>query len=606
MKDRPSQIRKKIRRLNEKRSKDLELIQTLGKYSQFKDRQRKLEGEVQNEFEKGIASLNVEEQTLNKRTRIDRAKIDTDCSRDKATDLKNKDNNFQLSARKKTSNSSSCTEFDVEYSRDKQIEIEKVQKSKLTIAIQGFKSKYQSPDATLKGKNELDDYDRESILDHNQRVLCKGSCYKLPINNGIMYVTVGILRFLLSKERIVQARCVLVVPFEDTLLGIEDNDSLYVADYKPFSHVQVHGHTMDVPITKIGKKSDDIESIPALIYDPQTEGSWQKFGYFFGKGKVERRGQRRDFKLLDVFAGAGGMHQGYKRAGFSTNMAVDYSKDAIQTLSENNNNLSVYEGDIRNFLELIGTNSGKTLIGNVDHVHVSPPCQGFSGANRFGGSNDFKNNELSMVLIDLVRITKCTTAVFENVLGMWKRKHIHYVKNLVKELMKLGYQVRCAPLKACDFGDPQKRPRFFIFASLKSAPPPIIPIKTHGNEHDLLPFVTVKDAISHLEQTNLPLTNLSRRETTLQPGEHGVVRLNPNELAPTICASSMPPLHYNEDRCINVREAASLQSFPIDYVFFGNLLSQYRQVGNAVPVELATAIAQSIRQILAYNYKHDE
>ena len=102
------------------------------------------------------------------------------------------------------------------------------------------------------------------------------------------------------------------------------------------------------------------------------------------------------------------------------------------------------------------------------------------------------------------------------------------------------------------------------------------------------------------------MLNMNARKTSLQPGQHGLVRLDPNSLAPAIRASSIPPFHYSQDRCINVREAACLQSFPTDYVFHGDIRSQYRQVGNAVPIELATAIAQSIRQILIYEYEQED
>ncbi len=300
------------------------------------------------------------------------------------------------------------------------------------------------------------------------------------------------------------------------------------------------------------------------------------------------------------------MLQGYRNAGFRTVKAVDNDASAIETLQANYKGVPVYLGDAKDFLAFLQTPNGMSLLGRVDHVHISPPCQGFSGANRNGGANDRINNELSMLIIDFVRITKCTTAVFENVLGMWRRKHMHYVKNICKELLKLGYQSRCAALKACDFGDPQKRPRFFIVVSHKSAPPPPIPSKTHGDDPDLLPFVTVKDALCNLGHENGAMFNTGRRITSLQPGQHGLVRLDPNGLAPAIRASSVPPFHYTEDRCINVGEAASLQSFPTDYVFYGDLRSQYRQVGNAVPVELATAVAQSIRQILIYEYEEED
>lgn len=498
---------------------------------------------------------------------------------------------------------------------DEMNEISKIRESKLTMAIQGFKSKsreYEKDATRISGDEEIQKdtisipYDPETITHHGQRYY-KGRCYKVKVTtrDDNIYSTVGILRFLQEKQNLLLARCVLIVPFEHTQLGMEDDDVDYVADYKPSSHVQVHQHVADLPITDLETESEEIKTIPSLIYEPQGPGSgcWQKFGYFFDKSKVKRRGRRRDLKILDIFVGAGGMHQGYRNAGFKTVKAVDNDKSAIQTLAANYKGISVYEGDAKDLVQHLDTPAGRNLIGRIDHVHVSPPCQGFSGANRYGGPDDLANNELSMSIVDFVRVTKCTTAVFENVLGMWRRKHLHYVKNIVKELLKLGYQIRCASLKACDYGDPQKRPRFFIFVSHKSCPPPSIPKKTHGDDPDLLPFVTVKDALSHLQNSDGTMPNMNGKTTTLQPGEHGVVRLDANGLAPTIRASSVPPFHYDEDRCINVREAASLQSFPVDYMFHGDLRSQYRQVGNAVPVELATAVAQSIRQILVYEYE---
>ena len=90
--------------------------------------------------------------------------------------------------------------------------------------------------------------------------------------------------------------------------------------------------------------------------------------------------------------------------------------------------------------------------------------------------------------------------------------------------------------------------------------------------------------------------------TQLRPGQHGAVRLNPYDAAPTIRAKGPKPFHYSEDRSINVREAACLQSFPTEYKFYGGLTSQYRLVGNAVPVELSTAVAQCVRQVLLHEY----
>lgn len=162
--------------------------------------------------------------------------------------------------------------------------------------------------------------------------------------------------------------------------------------------------------------------------------------------------------------------------------------------------------------------------------------------------------------------------------------------------------MRCTVLHARDYGDPQLRPRFFMFVSKNFVPLPSIPPKTHGKDDPRLwPFVTVKDALSRIKLGD-SWPNMERRETTTKPGQHGVVRLMPYATASTIRARSVPPYHYSEERCISVREAACLQSFPLDWIFCGNLTSKYRQVGNAIPIEMASAVAHSIMQVLKYDY----
>ena len=177
---------------------------------------------------------------------------------------------------------------------------------------------------------------------------------------------------------------------------------------------------------------------------------------------------------------------------------------------------------------------------------------------------------------------------------------IHYMKNICKKLLELGYQMRVTNLNSCDYGDPQKRPRFFMFISKRNVPLPPLPNKTHGKSANLSPFVTSKDALSGLSSS---LPNFTGKETQCRPGQHGIIRLAPYLPAPTVRASTgVTAHHYEEPRPINVREAASLQSFPEDYIFCGSTQSQYKQVGNAVPIELATAVAGAIRHSLRYEY----
>jgi site-specific DNA-cytosine methylase len=131
-------------------------------------------------------------------------------------------------------------------------------------------------------------------------------------------------------------------------------------------------------------------------------------------------------------------------------------------------------------------------------------------------------------------------------------------------------------------------------------PIPMIPPRTHGDNEGLESFVTVEDAFSGLnDDSSFP--NMLGRTTNLNEGQHGIVRLHRCEVAPTI-RCTVVPFHFKEQRAITVREAACLQSFPLTYEFSGNLTSQYKQVGNAVPVMLSRAIARSIKDVLLHEY----
>lgn len=231
------------------------------------------------------------------------------------------------------------------------------------------------------------------------------------------------------------------------------------------------------------------------------------------------------------------------------------------------------------------------VLGKIDHIHASPPCQGYSGANRTGGANDKANNDLSSTFVKAVRIKRPKTACFENVPGMWKRKHMHYLLQIVSDLLRLDYQVRVCTLRASDYGDPQKRPRLFIFASDKETPLPAVPPKTHGPGLGLIPFTAVQDALEPL--LNNRTNDMAGMRSSSRPGVNH--RLVSDQLAPAIRAKGAQPLHPFQDRCITVREAACLQSFPLSYKFVGTTQSQYQQIGNAVPVRLATAVAHAFR-----------
>lgn len=171
----------------------------------------------------------------------------------------------------------------------------------------------------------------------------------------------------------------------------------------------------------------------------------------------------------------------------------------------------------------------------------------------------------------------------------------------------MQYQVRVQKFNASEYGDPQNRRRLFILASRHDCLLPLPPVPTHGHGTNLLPIKTCKDALHVFDKEPTDTGALLLRPTNTIVWNHKAPRLTPNkdkdyelfedQPSRTILARSRPHIHYNGSRYITVREAAALQSFPSTFRFSGSLSSQYSQVGNAVPICLATSIARSVIRV---------
>ncbi len=181
-----------------------------------------------------------------------------------------------------------------------------------------------------------------------------------------------------------------------------------------------------------------------------------------------------------------------------------------------------------------------------------------------------------------------------------------YLQSVVENLLQMSYQVRVKVLTSSCYGDPQKRRRLILVAARGDCLLPEMPPPTHGDGPGLIPTMTCEDAL-HMFEKHPPsssrscgavlvhdthvFNHIAPRRKFDRDDDFELIRSEPSR---TILARARPHLHYNGARFISVREAACLQSFPITYRFYGSLASQYAQVGNAVSVKMATAIARSV------------
>lgn len=371
-------------------------------------------------------------------------------------------------------------------------------------------------------------------------------------------------------------------------------------------------------------------------------------------------------KLIDLFAGCGGLSTGFEMAGFEIPLAVEIDAWASETYKKNHPETFVMTEDITNIKDLDSLLDSKKI--NIDGIIGGPPCQGFS----LSGNRDPKDprNSLFMEFVRFVKHYKPKFFVMENVTGILSMvtKEKKPVKEVIRaEFETAGYTLEVFTLNAAEFGVPQSRMRVFFIGLRNDIPYDKGAIEpkgfTFGNDQ-----ITIEQAIMDLPQIKAS-EGTEEQEYTMEPqndfqryarngsekvynhiamrhtkrlierfeqigfgqsvadvaAEHqqrqrgdatkvsgkvysqNNMRPFPDKPSPTIPASFQSNfVHPFINRNYTAREGARLQSFPDTYIFCGKRttmsweknLSQYQQIGNAVPPLLAKAIGKTIIEYL--------
>ena len=328
--------------------------------------------------------------------------------------------------------------------------------------------------------------------------------------------------------------------------------------------------------------------------------------------------------VLELFCGAGGLSEGLRQGGLPVTVAVDADSDALATHRLNHPGTLAYQRDLHEYspqdlqadLELDGLNVGK---GDFHLVCGGPPCQGFSTARHAGrkhlGWRSDRRNHLVDRLLDYADYFRPEFVLIENVPGMLREPGV--VAHVVARLVGMGYHSRCEVLNSADYGAAQRRERVFYLAQRSGRPH--YPVQTHSEvvghrqaglfsrEPAVRPWETVGGVLLPLVgRSDLPNTDepqhtqaMVERLAALEPGvglyesyRSSWVRLRKDAPAPTVREShGGSSVHPTEPRVLTVREMAALQGFPLEYEFLGSVSSQRAQVGNAVQVDVARALA---------------
>jgi DNA (cytosine-5)-methyltransferase 1 len=364
--------------------------------------------------------------------------------------------------------------------------------------------------------------------------------------------------------------------------------------------------------------------------------------------------QRRPV-AIDLFAGAGGMSLGFESAGFHVRAAVEYDPIHAATHKFNFPDSSVM---CRSVSDIDGAQirAAASLTEDVDVVCGGAPCQGFSLIGK--RSLDDPRNHLVYDFVRLVTDIQPKFFVFENVKGLTVGAHKKFLQEIIEEFQRRGYKVReeYVVLNAAEYGVPQARHRLFLLGARKGIPLPAYPKPTHSVEGDLYLRQTpsVRDALSDLPEADEfpellkrdwvvaefgPATPYSRPLRQLRDGKgrellssslrtihtplsikrfgetkpgatepiSRFLKLDESGLCNTIRAgtasdrgafTSPRPIHPYRPRCITVREAARLHSYPDWFRFHVTKWHGFRQVGNSVPPLLARAVASELMKVL--------
>lgn len=359
-------------------------------------------------------------------------------------------------------------------------------------------------------------------------------------------------------------------------------------------------------------------------------------------------------KMLSFFSGAMGLDLGMEAAGFECLLACEIDKYTRATINTNKPNIALL-GDIRDYSSSdIMQYIGKSIGDEIDVICGGPPCQAFSTAGNRKSFEDERGN-VFLKYIEIAMDIKPKYLVIENVRGLLSAPLKHRPHNqrgdgfpplqpeeksggaldyVISILEKNGYGVSFELYNSANFGVPQSRERVIIICSRDGTKAPYIE-PTHSNEkiYNLKPWKTFRDIYNQHDFSNMKHDSLTFPEKRLKyyrllkagqnwknlplemqkeamgksfysgGGKSGFLRrLSWDKPAPTVVTHPAMPAtdlaHPVENRPLSIQEYKAIQQFPMDWKIEGNLLNQYRQIGNAVPVGLGRALGKHLIKLL--------
>lgn len=343
--------------------------------------------------------------------------------------------------------------------------------------------------------------------------------------------------------------------------------------------------------------------------------------------EVRKVRANKKYKVLELFAGAGGLALGLEKAGFDALGLVEIDKYACKTLRKNRPSWNIIEEDI---IEVANQGITKYInfsdIGELDLLSGGYPCQAFSYAGKKMGLSDARGTLFyyyAKILDDL----KPKMFLAENVKGLVNHDGGNTLQTMLDVFSDIGYDVKWKVLRALDYDVAQKRERIVIVGIRKDL------VKKFDIEYQFpMPYgyeLTLKDILKDVPTSEGAKYPQSKAKVLDLVPAGGYWRDLPEDIAkdymgksyysgggrtgmarrlswdePSLTLTCSPAqkqterCHPDETRPFTIREYARIQSFPDSWGFEGSVGNAYKQIGNAVPVNMAKAIGLSIVNVL--------
>lgn len=337
----------------------------------------------------------------------------------------------------------------------------------------------------------------------------------------------------------------------------------------------------------------------------------------------------KHFTSIELFAGAGGLALGLEQSGFEHIGLVEFDKNASATLKQNRKKWNILCEDIAKVADRNLEQEFRIKKYELDLLSGGAPCQSFSYAGKRLGLQDVRGTMFYHYATFLHKLQP-KMFLFENVKGLLTHDKGKTYQTILNIFEDEGYVIHKKVLNAWDYGVPQKRERLitigirrdiaennknikFNFPQEYDYKPVIADIKldTHPSKDECMFYPKKKAEIFKLvpaggywRDINEDIAREYMKSSWGQGGGRtGILRkIGLDEPSLTVLTS---PMMKQTDRChplevrpFSYRENARIQTFPDDWKFCGKLTDKYKQIGNAVPVNLAKEIGLSIREYL--------